>query len=1015
MVRRQGIWLSWSRVKRSTNLAHLAKVHSVEMEGPPVGSLALSGAGYGSRKARLIRPTRPVNRMARAIPADAETDPPRAPKITNVDALVKELRKAIHAMFCTVDPSIPSDTAYENYSRQAFRFFTTTNSITPEGFQHKVVRLGLHVPPRLSNELFRRIDHEDLGEIDYATFAQRVFLPEAFYTSEEPSQGAATGSPVKQSGSSDTAKRGPAGSPSSPAAAYNAASSSPRKSALVYEHMPLAELEKCISRNLKDMMPRSTDPARQAFRFFTNSDTITFAEFHRHLGLLQIQLSPPKCRELFVRFDKDRDGMIDFIEFVATLFRPESYLGFDRPSSASSSRNTRHPGDARGGDQEASLTTKQLVATLREKLDQFSAETDRFQQAFRLFGKPSGITLDDLTAAMRHLGLRCSDKQAEEVFDTFDFDKTGDLDVNKFVQGVMLDDHTTSFWLSVKDRQKVDDSRRKLYSMAVQSVQDSWTIADIERMLREKIEQRTSRSSDCFRQAFRIFKKVNGIKPDEFHAALEAIGLALTRVQSDILFRRFDKDGSGDIDLNEFIHGVLPPDYTGISWVAAADEMHRIAAEKKKARAMANPDQYMTEIEMANWSLDEIEMHIRDKIQQFTSRSSDTFRQAYKIFKKSSHVTMDEFRERLLALGFRLTPAQCQGLFKRYDTDNSNDLDLQEFCLKILPPDYTNDGDHWSHSEKYKKERQREKLEYVKRSKNGLIMLPKFIESHRFTRGHYVSRTFEEMQGKSMPTFSRGSEDSSTSRPTTSFAQEEEVRSPTPRPPHTARPPTSCGMERSTLQHLPSPRKGTDINTPTSPRTPCSPRQIRTASAAVTSRSSCPQKGVSVQATPPTSPRVLSPSRPLSPREAANTPLSPSRPSTPRQKALEVYEDEEVEYEKEEYFDDGENGDAPTSGELSRVKQSSRHRHKHGKSGRHHSRHRHGDKQRGSTASQVSVRGPESVTSSTTSAASGGVGTAKHMPQRSHVLLIKRFMQAAGKGPALSASKSSKRLNAARR
>lgn len=254
---------------------------------------------------------------------------------------------------------------------------------------------------------------------------------------------------------------------------------------------------------------------------------------------------------------------------------------------------------------------------------------------------------------------------------------------------------------------------------------------------------------------------MNGIKPHEFHAALEAIGLALTRVQSDILFRRFDKDGSGDIDLNEFIHGVLPPDYIGISWVAAADELHRIEAKKKKEKAMANPEQYMTEIEMESWSLDEIEMRIRDKIQQATSRSSDTFRQAYKIFKKASHVTMEEFRERLLALGFRLTPAQCLGLFKRYDTDNSNDLDLQEFCMKILPPDYTHDGDHWSHSEKYRKERQRQKLEYVKRSKNGLIMLPKFIESHRFTRGHYVSRTFEGMQEETMSSFSSRSDASS--------------------------------------------------------------------------------------------------------------------------------------------------------------------------------------------------------------------------------------------------------------
>ncbi|KAL4093997.1 hypothetical protein PRIC1_011426 [Phytophthora ramorum] len=962
------------------------------MEGPPVGSLVLSGAGYGPGNAGPSRPTRPAGRMP--LNPDAAMHPAMVPKITSVDALIKELRKAIHAMFCTVDQSIPSSSAYENYSRQAFRFFTTTNSITPECFQNKVVRIGLRVTPRLCTELFSRIDQEDLGEIDFPTFAQRIFLPETFFSADEPSQAPRSEASTKISIKRDlSGLRLPRASDANNQA--GPAVPGPKKSPPLHEYMALDELEKCIAWKLEEKMPRSANLVSEAFRFFTNAEVITFADFHHHLGMLQIHLSPPKCRELFVRFDKDRDGVIDTIEFATTLFRkPDS-----RPGSATSLRNNQ--GES---GQESRLSTKQLVAMVRERMDQLSEETDRFQQAFMLFGKPSGISLHDLNVAMRRLGMKMSEKQLQDLFVTFDFDKTGDLDVNKFVQGVMLDDYSTSFWLSVKDRQKVDDSRRKLYSMAVQSVQESWTIADIERMLREKIEQRTSRSSDCFRQAFRIFKKVNGIKPHEFHSSLEAIGLALTRVQSDILFRRFDKDGSGDIDLNEFIHGVLPPDYIGISWVAAADELHRIEAQNKKAMAMANPDQYMTEIEMESWTLDEIETRIRDKIQQATSRSSDTFRQAYKIFKKASHVTMDEFRERLLALGFRLTPAQCLGLFKRYDTDNSNDLDLQEFCLKILPPDYTHDGDHWSHSEKFKKERQRQKLEYVKRSKNGLIMLPKFIESHRFTRGHYVSHTFEDMQQGTMPSFGTSDAGSSSKsyRPSTSSTTEEATRPTTPRHARTSRPPTAAPTERSS-QHLPSPRTGsrTTSFSPTSPQDACSPRKLRTATA---SRPSEVQQAHPVQATPPTSPRVTSPTRPMSPRDMAASSLSPHhkcRPVTPRKQPLKA-EEPAIEYEDDEIIED--DGASTASLDLSRAKTLSRHRRKHGKSSghRHHS---------STTASQVSVRPAESVTST----ASSAVGTAKHMPQRNHVLLIKRYMQAAGKGPESSSSKSARRVSVARR
>ncbi|KAE9119137.1 hypothetical protein PF005_g8708 [Phytophthora fragariae] len=134
---------------------------------------------------------------------------------------------------------------------------------------------------------------------------------------------------------------------------------------------------------------------------------------------------------------------------------------------------------------------------------------------------------------------------------------------------------------------------------------------------------------------------------------------------------------------------------------------------------------------------------------------------------------------------------------------------------------------------------------------------------------------------------------------------------------------------------------------------------------------------------------------------------------TPRKPSPKA-EDVAIEYEDEEIIED----DDVMSLDLSRAKRLSRHRRKHGKSSRrhHHSTH---DCERStsssSTSSQVSVRAAESVAGSSTSTASGAVGSAKHMPQRNHVLLIKRFMQAAGKGSELSSSKSVKRLSVARR
>lgn len=327
--------------------------------------------------------------------------------------------------------------------------------------------------------------------------------------------------------------------------------------------------------------------------------------------------------------------------------------------------------------------------------------------------------------------------------------------------------------------------------------------------------------------------------------------------------------------------------------------------------------------------------------------------------------------------------------------------------MKILPPDYTHDGDHWSHSEKYKKERHRQKLEYVKRSKNGLIVLPKFIESHRFTRGHHVSHSFQEMQQESTPSFDSRYEGST--RPSTSSSiAENSPRPTTPKPPQIARP-SVASPEKINSPHVPSPRRATPLS-PTSPLASASPRKLRATE---------PQLA---HATPPTSPRIVSPIRPMSPRAPASTPLSPhnmncpstplsphssrpqtplsphtSRPATPRKS-----EDIAIEYEDEEVLEDD-----VASQDLARAKLMSRHRRQHGKSSRHRCSY--------DTSSQISVRPAESVTGSTTSTLSVAVGTAKHMPQRNHVLLIKRFMQAAGKGSEHHSTKSIKRVSVARR
>lgn len=1044
----------------------------MEMDKSSVRGISLQGSMNALSRTRSHRKKLPVKVATKSSgalsPSDSASMVGHSP-ITSVDVLVKELRKTMHSMFCSLDSSLAAKNVYENYAQQAFRFFTTTNTITSEAFYHKITKIGLKTSRSLCMELFERIDPEDLGEINYATFARRVFLPPDHFAFAPAPDNADSSDrqPPSFVGDPKTVQEGPTTYPTnkvarppstSQSARLNSPAPSPRKRppssgspemrspraarapsgggdaeksdhrtigalcsprahnadgvALIYEHMSLDEVEKCISQKIEERTSRSTERFRQAFRMFTKSERITLAEFYHHLELLRIHLSPSKCRALFNRFDTDGNGTIELSEFTAAIFsKQEKESDFirsaGRQGDGSCSDHSGHHHHYDGGtgvgvemfevEAGSTLSIDQILSRLREKLEQHtSKESDRFRQAYKIFQKSSGITPQEFNSAMGKLGLKLTHRQVHELFVLFDFDKSGDLDLNEFVQGVMLDDCPTKQWISVTDRQKLDESRKVLYSMAVQSVQSSWTIAEIEQMLRAKIEQRTSRSSDCFRQAFRIFKKVNGIKPDEFHAALERIGLALDRAQSDILFGRFDKNGSGDIDLNEFIHGVLPPDYTGQQWVAAADEMHRIAAQQKKIEATQRRDRFMTEIEMENWGLDEIEKRIRDKIQQATSKSSDIFRQAYKIFKKTNHVTIDEFRERLLALGFRLTPAQCLGLFRRYDTNNSNDIDLQEFCMRILPPDYTGDGDYWSHSQKYHKQKQRDKLDYVKRTKNGLLMLPKFNESRRFTRGQYDSKTFSDLKEETQSSLFGDLEHDATAesaRPASPVVTAK--RPPTPRSP---RPGSSSSLTTS-LCALPSEDCVDATTLPLSPRRDrgdvgrASPRKLRVSSSGQCGDERGPhvetlKTSTGILATPPMSPRQPpSASRPLSPREPAKV-SSPRRPSKSSAGYAKPGSHHIAELEGDEIIEDDFDGSKSTMG-MMREKRKERRRHL--------------DEQARRSQQEFDERPPSRCTesiagTSTLSIRSNGsktLGTAKYTPQRSHMLLIQRFMQTA--------------------
>ncbi|CAK4614321.1 unnamed protein product [Aphanomyces euteiches] len=536
-------------------------------------------------------------------------------------------------------------------------------------------------------------------------------------------------------------------------------------------------LSRKLRAKLEELIPVENERHEKAFRLFTTTDAITPQSFHALLIKFRVAANRQQSYALFNAYDVDCRGTLDRSKFLHGVFQvgtirrkpplqqpavmpttepptPQKRVITNRAPPPHKETNNPEPAvpqqrapvikpnfgvvtdriahkpmlthhhPAREQHETPlgeNLPFEEIVKRIREKIDQRTSKaSDRFRQAFKIFKKASGITSEEFHEGLLQLGFRLTQEQNTLLFSAFDSNHSGDLDLNEFVQGISLDDSSIKFINATLERQRREEARRKRYQLAVESVEQAWTIEDMERKLREKIEQHTSKSSDCFRQAFKIFKKSCGIRRQEFHDALAELGLDLKREHTDKLFAKYDIDGSGDIDLPEFVRGVLPADYTGGTWVAEADEMHRLEAECKKLQ----PDSYLNRVDITDWSLDTIQMKVREKITQKTTRSSDTYRQVYKIFQKTSGITLVEFRRAMLILGFRLNDAQARGLFSRYDTDHSNTIDLSEFCRHVLPPDYNGDGDHWGHTQEEHRQKAKDAIAYVTLTKNGTVPIP---------------------------------------------------------------------------------------------------------------------------------------------------------------------------------------------------------------------------------------------------------------------------------------------------
>jgi len=185
--------------------------------------------------------------------------------------------------------------------------------------------------------------------------------------------------------------------------------------------------------------------------------------------------------------------------------------------------------------------------------------------------------------------------------------KTNSKNVSSFALGDMRDRH----WLTTAQdhlrppegseetlshqplvpgwEEMTDAERREIYNKATKRI-GADGVQFLITSVRDKIDQRTSGGPFALRKAFKYFDRDGSgdIDPDEFFDAMNWFGLQFTEHQVFALFGSIDEDAGGSIDYYEFIGKVIAQDYEDMSAKGDAGDALRpkCAPERHRSRAI---------------------------------------------------------------------------------------------------------------------------------------------------------------------------------------------------------------------------------------------------------------------------------------------------------------------------------------------------------------------------------------------------------------------------------------------
>lgn len=197
-------------------------------------------------------------------------------------------------------------------------------------------------------------------------------------------------------------------------------------------------------------------------------------------------------------------------------------------------------------------------------------------------------------------------------------------------------------------------------------------IDDMEQLMRDKLQQRTSTGPFQLRRTFKYFDRdgSGGIDLEEFSRAMRSLGFDFADVQLMALFARYDTNRTGFVDYSGFVNRLMEGDFAGLTSGYTGRKLsmmiHKKFMQDKPEDARVEPPE--------DAAPEDTEKKRSEALRVFNLIDRD----------QSGSINTSEMALLLTALGKNLTQQQLEAGMQTLDCDQSGEVDFDEFYAWFL-------------------------------------------------------------------------------------------------------------------------------------------------------------------------------------------------------------------------------------------------------------------------------------------------------------------------------------------